>query len=67
MGRPPALPVEEKVRVVLDIIGARITIAQAARDLQVSETSLCNWKRQFLDGGKAGLAEGAGGRAVPGA
>lgn len=58
MGRPPALPVEEKVRIVLAILSARTTVAQAAREHHVSETSVCNWKRQFMDAGRAGLAEG---------
>jgi len=58
MGRPPALPVEEKLRIVLAILAAKTTVVQAARDHQVSETSVCNWKRQFLEAGRAGLAEG---------
>ncbi len=58
MGRPPALPVEEKLRIVLAILSARMTIAQAARENQVSETSVCNWRRQFLEAGRAGLAQG---------
>lgn len=58
MGRPPALPVEEKLRIVLTVLAARMTIAQAAREYHVSETSVCNWKRQFMEAGRAGLAEG---------
>jgi transposase len=59
MGRPPALPVEEKLRIVLDVLAGRTTIVQAARDHNVSETAVCNWKRQFLDAGRSGLADGA--------
>jgi transposase len=59
MGRPPALPVDQKVRLVLAVLSARTTVAQAARDYRVSETSVCNWRRQFLEGGRLGLAEGA--------
>jgi transposase len=58
MGRPPVLPVEEKLRIVLAVLAAKTTIVQAAQDHQVSETSVCNWKRQFLDAGWAGLADG---------
>ena len=58
MGRPPALPVEEKLRIVLAVLSARMTVAQAAREHQVSETSVCNWRRQFVEAGRAGLAEG---------
>ena len=64
MGRPPALPVEDKLRVVLAVLAARTTIVQAARDHQVSETAVCNWKRQFLEAGRVGLAEGAAARDV---
>jgi transposase len=58
MGRPPALPVEEKVRIVLAVLAAKTTIAQAAREYQVSETSVNNWRRQFVEAGRAGLSEG---------
>jgi transposase len=58
MGRPPALPVEEKLRIVLAVLAAKTTIVQAAREHQVSETSVCNWRRQFVEAGRAGLAEG---------
>lgn len=58
MGRPPALPVEEKLRIVLAVLEARLTIVQAARDYQVSETSIGNWKRQFLEAGRIGLVLG---------
>lgn len=58
IGRPPALPVEEKLRIVLAILAARMTVAQAAREYHVSESSVCNWKRQFVEAGRAGLAAG---------
>ncbi len=35
-----------------------MSIAEAARRAKASEQSISNWKRQFLDGGKAGLVEG---------
>jgi transposase len=54
--------VEEKLRIILAVLATRTTIVQAARDYQVSETAVCNWKRQFLEAGRAGLAEGAAAR-----
>ena len=51
-------PVEEKLRIVLDVLGSRVTIVQAARDHKVSETSIGNWKRQFLEAGRVGLVLG---------
>jgi transposase len=58
MGRPPALPVDEKVRIVLAVVSGKSTISKMAREHGVSETSICNWKRRFLEAGRAGLAEG---------
>ena len=58
MGRPPALPVEEKLRIVLAVLGSQTTVVRAAREYKVSETSIGNWKRQFLEAGRAGLAFG---------
>ncbi|MEU6067714.1 helix-turn-helix domain-containing protein [Streptomyces sp. NPDC047082] len=61
MVRPPALPPEEKVRIVLSILAGEITVAEAARRAKASEQSVGNWKRQFLESGRAGLAAGKSG------
>ena len=58
MGRPPVVPTEDKLRLVLSVISGEMTIAQAARHGKVSEQSVGHWKQQFLTGGKEGLAEG---------
>jgi transposase len=58
VGRPPVLPAEEKLRIILAVLEARTTITRAAREHQVSETSIGNWKRQFLDAGRIGLESG---------
>ncbi len=58
MGRPPIIPVEDKLRIVLSVLSGEMTAAEAARRNQVSETAIGRWKLQFLDGGRAGLAEG---------
>jgi transposase len=54
MPRPPAIPVPDKARVVLSILAAEVTVAEAAHRAKVSETTVGNWKRQFLEGGAAG-------------
>lgn len=59
LGRPPALPVEQKLQIVMDVLAGRTTIVRAARDHKISETAVCNWKRQFLEAGRVGLADGA--------
>ena len=58
MGRPSAIPTEEKLRLVLSVISGEMTIAQAARHGKVSEQSVSRWKQQFLSGAKDGLAVG---------
>ncbi|HZH21436.1 MAG TPA: transposase [Geodermatophilus sp.] len=58
MARPPVFPAEEKVRIVLSILAGEVTVAEAARRAKVSEQSVGNWKRQFLE---AGLVAGKSG------
>jgi transposase-like protein len=60
MARPSVLPVEEKVRIVLAVLAGELTTAAAARQAKVSEQSVSNWKRQFIETGRAGLAAGSG-------
>src|SRR3954451_18309825 len=61
MARPPVFPAEEKVRIVLSILAGEVTVAEAARRAKVSEESVGNWKRQFLESGRAGLVAGRSG------
>jgi transposase len=35
---------------VLSILAGEVTVAEAARRAKVSEQSVGNWKRQFLEG-----------------
>lgn len=59
MARPPVIPVEDKLRIVLSVLAGEMTIAEAARRNTVSENSVSRWKQQFIEGGRAGLAEGS--------
>ncbi|GAA0187678.1 helix-turn-helix domain-containing protein [Streptomyces cellulosae] len=61
MPRPPALPAREKTRLVLSVLAKECTVSEAARAARVSEQSIANWRRQFLEGGSAALA----GRSAP--
>jgi transposase len=56
MARPSVFSVEDKYRLVLAVISGELSIAEAARRGKASEQSISTWKRQFLEGGKAGLA-----------
>lgn len=61
MARPAAVPAEEKVRIVLSVLAGEVSVAEAARRAKVSEQSVGNWKRQFLESGRAGLVVGKSG------
>lgn len=58
MARPAAVPPEDKTRLVLSILAGEMSIAAAARRAKVSEQSVSNWKRQFIEAGRQGVAEG---------
>ncbi|WP_370420616.1 transposase [Streptomyces sp. QH1-20] len=55
MGRPPALPADEKFTLVLGVLTGEETAAEAARRAGVSEQSVWNWRRQFIEAGRLGL------------
>ena len=61
MGRPPSIPVEKKIRVVLSVLAGEVSIAEAARREKVSEQSIGRWKAEFLEGGKTALTAGRSG------
>jgi transposase len=61
MAGPPAFPAEEKVRIMLSILAGEVTVAEAARRARVSEQSVGNCKRHFLEPGRAGLLAGKSG------
>jgi transposase len=58
MARPAVISVDDKFRLVLSVVSGEMSSAEAARRGKVSEQSISNWKRQFLESGKAGLLEG---------
>ncbi len=58
MGRPPAIPPEKKIRIVLSILAGEMSLAESARREKVSELSIGRWKAEFLEGGKTALFVG---------
>ena len=60
MARPSVLLVEEKVRIVLAALAGELSTAAAARQAEVSEQSVSNWKQRFIKFCRAGLAAGSG-------
>lgn len=59
MARPSKKSAEEKMRVVLSVLRGEVTVAAAGRKAGVSEQTVSNWKRAFLESGRAGLVDGA--------
>ncbi|WP_431955010.1 transposase [Actinacidiphila sp. bgisy167] len=55
MPRPPALPPEEKVTLLLSILSGEITAAEAAREAGVSAQAISIWKKRFIEAGRTGL------------
>nr|WP_231905638.1 helix-turn-helix domain-containing protein [Streptomyces davaonensis] len=53
------MPASDKLKIVIDVLSGRHTLAEAARQASVSEQSVGNWKRQFLEGGRTALEGGA--------
>jgi transposase len=58
MARPPKHPVDVKLKIVLSVLSGESSTAEAARRHGVSETSIGNWKTQFLAAGRQGLEQG---------
>lgn len=54
MGRPPALPAEQKAEIVLAILAGELTVAEAALQAKVSDRSVRYWRRQALASGLGG-------------
>jgi transposase len=46
------------MRIVLAVLRGEVTIAEAARREGVSQTSIANWRDQFVDGGKQAIVAG---------
>jgi transposase len=63
MARPPVVAPEEKARLVLSVLAGEMSVAEAARRVKVSEQSVSNWKRLFVEAGRQGVA--AGGKPGP--
>lgn len=59
MARPPKHPVEFKLKIVLSALSGESAVADLARRHGVSETSIANWKTQFLQAGRQGLEAAA--------
>lgn len=58
MGRKPFKSPDEKLAVVLSVLKGEVTQVEAARRLQMSQTTIAKWQKQFLEGARESLARG---------
>ncbi|MEM9204020.1 MAG: helix-turn-helix domain-containing protein [Actinomycetota bacterium] len=58
MSRASKKTVDQKLQVVLSVLRGEATAAEAGRKAGVSEQTVDNWKRVFLESGREGLAQG---------
>ena len=63
MGRKPTRSTEEKLSVVLTVLRGEMTQVEAARRLELSQTTVSKWLKQFIESGREGLARGDNPRA----
>ena len=60
MGKPSKLSIEQRTEAVLSLLRREESAVKIARRCAISEQTLYRYRDQFLEGGKAGLASGAG-------
>src|SRR5688572_19339669 len=63
MGRKPIRSAEEKLSVVLTVLRGEMSQVEAARRLELSQTTVSKWLKQFMESGREGLARGDNPRA----
>lgn len=63
MGRRPFKSADEKLKVVISVLKGEMTQVEAARRLEMSQTTIAKWQKQFLEGARESLARGDNARA----
>jgi transposase len=58
VGRKPFRTPDEKLAIVLSVLKGETTQVEIARRLSMSQTTIAKWQKQFLEGGREGLARG---------
>lgn len=62
MGRRPFKTPDEKLAIVLSVLRGETTQSDIARRLEMSQTTVAKWQKQFLEGGREALARGENAR-----
>ena len=55
MGRKPFRSTDEKVAVVLSVLRGDMSQVEAGRRLELSQTTISKWLKQFTEAGREGL------------
>jgi transposase len=63
VGRKPIRSSEEKLQVVLAVLRGEMSQVEIARRMELSQTTISKWLKQFTEGGKEALARGENPRA----
>ena len=63
MGRKSIRSSEEKLQVVLAVMRGEMTQVEIARRMELSQTTISKWLKQFTEGGREALARGENPRA----
>ena len=58
MGRRPFKTTDEKLQIVLSVLRGETSQVEVGRRLELSQTTVSKWQRQFLEGGREALARG---------
>jgi transposase len=58
VGRKPLYSPEDKMQIVLSVLRGETTQSDVARRLQMSQTTIAKWQKQFLQGGIEALTHG---------
>lgn len=58
MGRKPFRTTDEKVAVVMSVLKGDMTQVEAGRRLELSQTTISKWLKQFTEAGREGLERG---------
>jgi transposase len=58
VGRKPFRSTDEKVAVVLSVLKGDMSQVEAGRRLELSQTTISKWLKQFIEAGREGLDRG---------
>lgn len=63
MGRKPMYSADEKLKAVLTILRGEMSQVELGRRMELSQTTISKWLKQFTEGGREALARGENARA----